>query len=161
MPLSFYRGIFIIAPSSLDLGSSFNSFKTVTGRQCLDGNMFHLDGNMFRPDGASKHDQKVFLTHVRLQSRPDEIANELFCLLLFIARFNLVNIRISWTSWNLTLYIFELSFQHYKACSNPKPRTLDMTVLVNVVRTKFRRHYKRGSWEFLFIKLVQKGLQMR
>jgi hypothetical protein len=86
--LSFYRGVFIIAPSSLDLGSSFNSFKTVTGRRRLDGNMCHLDG-------ATKHIQNVFLTHARLQSRLEEIADELFCQLLFMAHFDLVNIGIS------------------------------------------------------------------
>ena len=88
MPFSFYRGVFIIAPSSLDLESSFNSFRTVTGRR-------RPDGNIFRLDGASKHDQKVFLTHARLQSCPDEIADELFCRLLFMACFDLVNIGIS------------------------------------------------------------------
>jgi hypothetical protein len=88
VPLSFYRGLFIIVPSSLDLGSSFNSFKTVTGRR-------HPDGNMCRPNGATKHVQNVFLTHARLQSCPDEIADELFCRLLFMAHFDLVNIGIS------------------------------------------------------------------
>jgi hypothetical protein len=33
-----------MAPSSLDLGNSFNSFKTVTGRH-------RPDGNKCRPDG--------------------------------------------------------------------------------------------------------------
>jgi hypothetical protein len=88
VPLSFYRGVFIIAPSSLDLRSSFNSFKTVTGRRRPDGNMCHLDR-------ATKHVQNVFLTHVRLQSRSNEIADELLCQLLFMARFDLVNIGIS------------------------------------------------------------------
>jgi hypothetical protein len=41
------------------------------------------------------------------------------------------------------------------------PRTLDMAFLVNVVQTKFRRHYKRGSREFLLIELVRTGLQTR
>jgi hypothetical protein len=50
---------------------------------------------MCRPDGAIKHVQKVFLTHARLQSRPDEVADELFCRLLFMAHFDLVNIGIS------------------------------------------------------------------
>jgi hypothetical protein len=50
---------------------------------------------MCRPDGATKHVQNVFLTHACLQSRPDEIADELFCQLLFMARFDLVNIGIS------------------------------------------------------------------
>jgi hypothetical protein len=88
VPLSFYRGVFIIAPSSLDLGSNFNSFKTVIGRRRPDGNMCH-------PDRATKQVQNVFLTHARLQSRPDEISDELFCQLLFIARFDLVKIGIS------------------------------------------------------------------
>jgi hypothetical protein len=116
---------------------------------------------MCHPDGATKHVQKVFLTHARLQSRPDEIADELFCRLFFMARFDLVNIGISWTSWNMTLYIFELTFQRCKACSNPKLRTLDMAFLVNIVRTKFRWHCRRGSREFLFIELVRTGLQTR
>jgi hypothetical protein len=50
---------------------------------------------MCRPDGAIKRVQKVFLTHARLQSHPDEIADELFCQLLFMVRFDLVNIGIS------------------------------------------------------------------
>ena len=88
MPLSFYTGVFIITPSSLDLGSNFNSFKTVTGRR-------HPDGNMCRPDGATKHVQNVFLTHDRLQSRPNEIADEPFCSLIFMVHFHQVNIGIS------------------------------------------------------------------
>jgi hypothetical protein len=48
------------------------------------------------------------------------------------------------------------------------PRTLDMTFLVKVVKrknigvwTEFIRHYIRGSQEFLFIELIQTGLQTR
>jgi hypothetical protein len=89
--LSFYRGIFIIAPSSIDLGRSFNSFKIITGRCNPDGNMCH-------PDGAIEDVQKVFLTHGCLQYCSDEIVDELFCRLLFMAHFDLVNIGISLTS---------------------------------------------------------------
>jgi hypothetical protein len=46
-------------------------------------------------DEATKHVQKMFLTHGRLQSRLDEIADELFCKLLFMACFDLVNFGIS------------------------------------------------------------------
>jgi hypothetical protein len=46
-------------------------------------------------DGETKHIQKVVLTHGHLQSHSDEIADELFCKLLFMARFDLVNIGIS------------------------------------------------------------------
>ena len=86
--LSFYGRVFKIAPSSLDLENSLYLFKTVTGTR-------HPDGNMCCRDGATKHVQNIFLTHGRLQSGPDEIAHEPFCSLLFIARFNLINIRIS------------------------------------------------------------------
>jgi hypothetical protein len=61
-----------MVPSSLNLGSSFNLFKIVTGSR-------RPDGNMCRPDGATKHVQNVFLTHAHLQSHPNEIADELFC----------------------------------------------------------------------------------
>jgi hypothetical protein len=88
MPFSFYRGVFIIAPSSLDLGSSFNSFKTVIGRR-------RLDKNICRLNGATKHVQKVFLTHGHVQSCPDKIADELFCNLLFMAPFDLIKFGIS------------------------------------------------------------------
>ena len=97
-----------------------------------------------------------------------EIADEPFCSLLFITHFYLVNIGISWTSSNLSLYIFELAFQSHKACSNQRPRTLDMIFLEKVitrknigVRMEFRWHCRWGSRKFLFIKLVQTGLQMR
>ena len=68
----------------------------------------------------------------------------------------------------MILYIFELAFQDRKACSNQRPRILDMTFLVKFVRWKnigvwmeFRRHCRLGSREFLFIDLVRMGLQMR
>jgi hypothetical protein len=50
---------------------------------------------MCHPDGATKYVQKVFLTHGRLQSCPDEIADEPFYNLLFMAYFDLVTIGIS------------------------------------------------------------------
>jgi hypothetical protein len=50
---------------------------------------------MCRLDMATKHVQKVFLTHGRLQSCLDEIADKLFCNILFMARFDLVNFGIS------------------------------------------------------------------
>jgi hypothetical protein len=51
--------------------------------------------NKCHPDGATKHSQNVFLTHGRLQSHPNKIAHEPFYSLLFMARFNLINIKIS------------------------------------------------------------------
>jgi hypothetical protein len=86
--LSFYKSVFIIAPSSLDLGNSFNSFKTITSK-------WRSDRNMCRLDMATKYVQNVFLTHGCLQSRLDEIADEPFCGLLFMVRFDLINIAIS------------------------------------------------------------------
>jgi hypothetical protein len=50
---------------------------------------------MCHPDGATKHVQKVFLTHGRLQSQLDEIADELFCSFLFMAHFDQVKFGIS------------------------------------------------------------------
>jgi hypothetical protein len=38
----FYKGVFIIAPSFLNLGNRFNSFKIVTGRWRLDGATEHI-----------------------------------------------------------------------------------------------------------------------
>jgi hypothetical protein len=43
VPLNFYRGLFIIASQSLDLGHSLKSFKTVIGMGCLDMLMGCLD----------------------------------------------------------------------------------------------------------------------
>jgi hypothetical protein len=86
--LSFYKGVFIIAPLSLDIGNNLYSFKTVTGT-------WHSDRNMCRPDGATKHAHNMFLTHGRLQSRSDEIVDEPFYSLLFMTHFDLVNIGIS------------------------------------------------------------------
>jgi hypothetical protein len=37
--ITFYKSVYIIAPRNLDLGNSYNTSRTVTGRRCPDGNL--------------------------------------------------------------------------------------------------------------------------
>jgi hypothetical protein len=68
---------------------------------------------------------------------------------LLASCFDQVNIRTSQISWNMTLYIIELAFQPYQACSNMMFETRVMNFLIKLVEYLFRpKSFSLGWREF-------------